>query len=171
MSSRIQFDPPDPVPAEENEEVVFFSDDTIRVTQKAILIGPPHNQAFAISQVIGVSHFKEKEGVFTFLGILLSFTALLISFVLFVNHNLIAGGIFTVFSLFVLKQTLSFDWFVALQFGGLNNQTLRMKNQDSAKTLAYCITRAMSHLPPPPPSGGEPVAYQPYFPNPVNSRN
>jgi hypothetical protein len=171
VSSRIHFDPPDPVPAEENEEVVFFNDGTIRVTQKAIFIGPPHNQAFAISQVIGVSHFKKGEGIFTLLGILVSLSAFIISAVLLANQNYIFCVIVAAFALYVLKQSITFDWQVALQFGGLNNQSLTMKNEDSAKTLAYCITRAMSHLPPPPPSGGEPVAYQPYFPNPVNSRN
>jgi hypothetical protein len=171
VSSRIQFDPPNPVPAEENEEVIFFNDGTIRVTQKAIFIGSPHNQAFSISQVIGVSHFKKGEGIGTIFGVLVSLVGFVISAVLLATHNYVLCAIFGAFALYVLTQSLTFDWQVALQFGGLNNQTLTMRSQKTATELSEAIMRAISHLPLPPPSGGEPVAYQPYFPNPVNSRN
>lgn len=171
MSSRIQFDPPDPVPAKENEEVVFFNDGTIRVTQKAIFIGSPHNQAFSISQVIGVSHFKKGEGIGAFFGFVIGLFALFISVVCIANDSYVFGVVLGAFGLFVLKNSRTSDWLVSLQFGGLNNHTLTMRSKKTATDLSEAIMRAISHLPPPPPSGGEPVAYQPYFPNPVNSLN
>lgn len=171
MSSRIQFDPPNPVPAEENEEVIFFNDGTIRVTQKAIIIGSPHNQAFAISQVIGVSYSKEKEGISTLFGIIIGFFVLFSSAACISNDSYLFGIVLGAFGLFMLKRSMTFAWCVSLKFAGLNNQTLFMKSKQHAVKLSDAITRAISHLPPPPPSGGEPVAYQPYFPNPANSLN
>lgn len=171
MSSRIQFDLPDPVRAEENEEVVFFSDGTIRVTQKAILIGAPHNQTFAISQVIGVSYSKEKEGMSTLFGIVIGVFALFSSAACVSNDSYVFGIVLGAFGLFMLKRSMTFAWCVSLKFAGLNNQNLFMKSKHHAVKLSNAITRAIGHLPPPPPSGGEPVAYQPYFPNPVNSLN
>ena len=50
MSSRIQFDQPDLTPNEEPAEAVFYDDGTIRVTQKMIVFGAPHNQAFAVRE-------------------------------------------------------------------------------------------------------------------------
>ena len=171
MSSRIRFDQPDLTPNEEPAEAVFYDDGTIRVTQKMIVFGAPHNQAFAVPQVIGVSRYKKEEGFSTFLGMLLFFSAFIISIALLHNRNYIAGIIFAVFGLYVLKQTLTFDWCVCLQFGGLNNHTLTMKSKEYAVELSDAIMNAINANQTPPPSGGTPVAYQPYFPRPVSSRN
>ena len=170
VSSRVQFDQPDLTPNEEPTEAVFYDDGTIRVTQKMIVFGAPHNQAFAVPQVIGVSHYKKEEGIFTVLGFLVSFSSLIISAVLAFNHNYIAAIIFAVFGLYVLKKTLTFDWCVCLQFGGLNNHTLTMKSKQYAVELSDAIICAINSNQTPPPSGGTPV-YQPYFPSPVSSRN
>lgn len=171
MSSRIQFDQPDLTPNEEPAEAVFYDDGTIRVTQKMIVFGAPHNQAFAVPQVIGVSHYKKEEGLSTFLGMLLFFSAFIISIALLHSRNYIAGIIFAVFGSYVLKQTLTFDWCVSLQFGGLNNHTLIMKSKQYAVELSDAIINAINSNQTQPPSGGSPVIYQPYFPSPVSSRN
>ena len=171
MSSRIQFDQPDLTPSEEPTEAVFYDDGIIRVTQRMIVIGAPQNQVFAVPQVIGVSRYKKEEGLSTFFGMLVFSAAFMISLALLLNHYYFTGIVFTVFAIYVLKQTLTFDWCVSLQFGGLNNHTLTMKSKQYAVELSDAIMNAINSNQLPPPSGGEPVAYQPYFPNPVNSRN
>ena len=171
MSSRIHFDSSHRAPSEENEEVVFFKDRTIRVTQKVILIGSPYNQAFAIPQIIGVSYSKEKETITTLFRIIIGGFALVCGVGFIANKSYVLGGVLAAFGLFKLKKALTFAWFVSLQFNGLGNQTLIMKSRRDAIKLCNAITLAISQMPPPPPSGGESVAYQPYFPSPVNSRN
>ncbi len=171
MSSRIQFDQPDLTPNEEPAEAVFYDDGTIRVTQKMIAIGAPHNQAFSVPQVIGVSYYQKEDGVLTFFGMLLFFIAAILATTFFCTRSYIAGGIFTVFGLYVIKKTLTYDWYVSLQFGGMNNHTLTMKTKQYAVELSNAIMAAINSNQTPPPSGGTPVTYQPYFPSPVSSRN
>ena len=169
MSSRIQFNTPNPSPSKESNEVVFFNDGTIRVTEKAIFLGAPYNQGFAISQLIGVSYFKEKIGLSAFWGFLVGLF-FLFSSVFFISDHLIFGIFLAVISFFVFKQTMSLAWYVALQFGGLNNHTLTMKSKHYAVELSDAILCAINSNQRPP-SGGETVSYQPYFPSPVSSRN
>ncbi len=171
MSSRIQFDQPDLTPSEEPTEAVFYDDGTIRVTQKMIVFGTPHNQAFSVPQVIGVSYYQKEDGVSTFFGMILFFIAAIISTAFLYNRNYIAGALFAVFGLYVIKKTLTYDWYVSLQFGGMNNHTLTMKTKQYAVELSNAIMAAINSNQTPPPSGGTPVAYQPYFPSPVSSRN
>ena len=97
--------------------------------------------------------------------------AFMISLALLFNHYYIGGIVFAAFGAYVLKETFTFDWCVSLQFGGMNNHTLTMKSKQYAVELSDAIMNAINSNQLPPPSGGEPVAYQPYFPNPVNSRN
>ena len=171
MSSRIQFDSPDLTPSEEPTEAVFYDDGAIRVTQRMIVIGPPQNQVFAVPQVIGVSRYQKEGGLSTFFGMSLFFIAFIISFTLLCNRFYITGIVFAAFGAYVLKETFTFDWCVSLQFGGMNNHTLTMKSKQYAVELSDAIISAINSNQLPPPSGGEPVAYQPYFPNPVNSLN
>jgi hypothetical protein len=171
MSSRIQFDQPDLTPNEESTEAVFYDDGTIRVTQKMIVFGAPHNQAFSVPQVIGVSYYQKEDGVCTFFGMLLFFIAAILATTFLCTRSYIAAGIFAVFGLYVIKKTLTYDWYVSLQFGGMNNHTLTMKTKQYAVELSNAIMAAINSNQTPPPSGGTPVTYQPYFPSPVSSRN
>lgn len=171
MSSRIKFDQPESTPNEEPAETVFYDDGTIRVTQKLIVFGAPHNQVFAVPQVIGVSCYQKEDGVCTFFGMMLFFLAAIISAAFFYNRNYIAGGIFAAFGLYVIKKTLTYNWYISLQFGGINNHTLTMKSKQYAVELSDAIINAINSNQAPPPSGGSPVIYQPYFPSPVGSRN
>jgi hypothetical protein len=171
VSSRIQFEQPDLTPNEEPAEAVFYDDGTIRVTQRMIVIGSPQNQAFAVPQVIGVSRYQKQGGLSTFFGMLIFFAAFMIGMALLYNHLYIIGIVFAVFGAYVLKETLTFDWCVSLQFGGLNNHTLTMKSKQYAVELSEAIMSAINSNSTPPPSGGETVSYQPYFPSPVNIRN
>lgn len=170
MSSRIQFAPPNPFPSEETNEVVFFNDGTIRVTQKGIFIGAPYNHGFAMSQVIGVSYFKENIGISAFFGILVGLF-FLFSSAFFISDHLVFGIFLGALGIFVFKKSISLAWFVSLQFGGLNNHTLTMKSRGYAVELSDAIMAAINSNQTPPPSGGTPVTYQPYFPSPVSSRN
>jgi hypothetical protein len=169
VSSRLQFNPLNSFPSEETNEVVFFNDGTIRVTQKAIFIGAPYNHGFAMSQVIGVSYFKEKIGFSAFFGFLVGLF-FLFSSVFFISDHLIFGIFLAAISFFVFKKSMSLAWYVAIQFGGLNNHTLTMKSKHYAVELSDAILCAINSNQRPP-SGGETVSYQPYFPSPVSSHN
>ena len=171
--SRVSFDP---IGAEPQPEAAmeYYNDGIVIVTKRFITLGAPYNQTYNIGAVLGVNYSEDTSGMLgRVMWIFLSVFGLLFGIVMAfqVKSYVMGAFIFAASSAIMYKCFAAFGkWSVQLQMGGLNNQTLNMKNQQSASDLAYCITRAMQdlHAPPDP---GQPVSYAPVFPDPVLTRN
>ena len=171
--SRISFDPIDdqPQPAAPTQ---YYNDGVVMVTRQLIILGPPYNQTYPIANLQGVRCAEDTTGmVGRVMWMFLSgFGILFGSVLMFSVDSPVMGGFFICASLAILYKCIRAfgKWYVELMLGGLNNQTLDMKKKEGAEYLAYCIRKAMQdlHTPPEP---GQPVAYQPVFPDPVLTRN
>jgi hypothetical protein len=172
--SRISFDPidaPEPQPTASSQ---YYNDGTVIVTRQLIILGPPYNQTYPIANLQGVRCAEDTTGmVGRVMWMFLSgFGILFGSVLMFSVDSPVMGGFFICASLAILYKCIRAfgKWYVELMLGGLNNQTLNMKKKEGAENLAYCIRKAMQdlHTPPEP---GQPVAYQPVFPDPVLTRN
>ena len=170
--SRIFFDPIDaqPQPA---AAIEYYYDGKTSVTKNMVTIGSPYNQAFNLATIHGVSHGRDNSGmIFRLMWFLLGLFGLLFGGILLSEDWTLTGGtIFLVgLGLCWLAVRNSARPFVELKFGGLNNFMLYMKKMDEAEALAVAIRMAMHDLNTPP-EPGQPVAYQPVFPDPVLTRN
>jgi len=176
--SRISFDPIDdqfiddqPQPAAATQ---YYNDGVVMVTRQLIILGPPYNQTYPIANLQGVRCAEDTTGIFgRVLWMFLSGFGILFGFVMMLQVNSpVMGAFFICASLAILYKCIRAfgNWYVELMLGGLNNQTLAMKKKEGAENLAYCIRKAMEdlHTPQDP---GQPVPYQPVFPDPVLTRN
>jgi len=170
--SRTSFDPLDATPQPE-AATEYYYDGTITVTRQFITLGEPYNQTYSISAIQGLSRGEEgAKGSSFYFWVSLSLLGLLFGASLLTNGSYAFG--FVIFSTFVVILyklcTKLTKHFIELKLGGLNNQILYMKKKEGAEYLLLCIRRAMQdlHAPPEP---GQPVAYQPVFPDPVLTRN
>ena len=171
--SRISFDPidaPEPQPAAPTQ---YYNDGTVTVTRQFITLGAPYNQTYNLAAIQGVSYGQEdKKFLGFFMWVFLSLFGLLFGGTLFAQKSYVLGFVIFFSSLAILyKMFVNFSkHFVELKLGGLNNQILYMKKKEGAEYLAFCIRKAMQdlHTPQEP---GQPVAYQPVFPDPVLTRN
>jgi len=170
--SRTSFDPIDATPQPE-AATEYYYDGKISVTKNMVTLGAPYNQAFNLATIHGVSHGRDNGGmIFRLMWFLLGLFGLLFGGILLSEDWTLTGGtIFMVgLGLCWLSVRNSARPFVELKFGGLNNTMLYMKKMDEAEALAVAIRMAMHDLNTPQ-DPGQPVPYQPVFPDPVLTRN
>jgi len=152
---------------------LYYYDDTISVTKNMVTLGAPYNQAFNLATIYGVSHGRDNGGmIFRLMWFLLGLFGLLFGGILLSENWTLTGGTIFIVGLVLcwLAVRNSARPFVELKFGGLNNTMIYMKRMDEAEALAVAIKMAMHDLNTPP-EPGQPVPYQPVFPDPVLTRN
>jgi hypothetical protein len=150
---------------------VYYNDGTLLITSQVVQFG---NKKFAIPAIHGVEWEKNKNfNVVTLLWTFLSLFGLLFGPILFTLKSyatsfIITGGSAAIlYKMYVGKPRCS----VLLKLGGLNNEVLSIKNEESAKHICDSIFQAISDHHTPPPEGGQPATFQPIFPSPVLLRN
>ena len=128
-------------------EKVFFDDGQVKVTESVITIGPPWNKVFAVTQIRGVTHGKNRStelsnSIFKLVGLILIFAGVL---------SLAAGftvgffaGVLTGIGVIWAREKLDAPYCVTLDFGNVwATEYLSTANERWAEALANAIQEAM----------------------------
>ena len=128
-------------------EKVFFDDGQVKVTESVITIGPPWNKVFAVTQIRGVTHGKNRStelsnSIFKLVGLILIFAGFL---------SLAAGftvgffaGVLTGIGVIWAREKPDAPYCVTLDFGNVwATEYLSTANERWAEALANAIQEAM----------------------------
>lgn len=128
-------------------ERVFFDDGQVKVTESLVTIGPPWNKAFAVAQICGVTHGKNRStelsnSIFKLVGTVLIFAGVL---------SLAAGftvgffaGVLTGIGVIWAREKPDAPYCVTLDFGDVwAKEYLSTANEAWAEALANAIQEAM----------------------------
>jgi len=130
-------------------ERVFFDDGQVKVTESLVTIGPPWNRVFAVSQIRGVSHGKNRSmdlsnSILKLVGMVLIFAGVL---------SMAAGfavgffaGVLTGIGVIWGRPKPDAPFCVALDFGDVwAKEYLSTANEAWARTVAAAVADAMRH--------------------------
>ena len=128
---------------------VFFDDGQVKVTESLVTIGPPWNKVFAVSQIRGVSHGKNRStdlsnSILKLVGMVLIFAGIL---------SLAAGftvgfvaGVLTGIGVIWGREKPDAPFCVTLDFGDVwATEHLSTKSQAWARAVAEAVTEAMRY--------------------------
>lgn len=130
-------------------EKVFFDDGQLKVTESLVTIGPPWNKTFAVSQIRGVTHGKNRSR-----GLLDAITRLLGMVLIFAGGlSLVAGftvgffaGVLTGIGVIWGIAKVDAPYSVNLDFGGVwATEYLSTKNPAWAEAVATAVAEAIRY--------------------------
>lgn len=130
-------------------ERIFFDDGQVKVTESLVIIGPPWNRAFAVSQIRGVSHGKNRSMdlsnsilklvgmVFIFAGVLSMAAGFVVGFF---------AGVLTGIGVIWGRPKPDAPYCVNLSLGDAwATEYLSTANEKWAETLAAAIAEAVGY--------------------------
>jgi len=128
---------------------VFFDDGQVKVTESVVTIGPPWNKAFAVAQICGVTHGKNRStelsnAIFKLVGTVLIFAGVL---------SLAAGftvgffaGVLTGIGVIWAREKPDAPYCVTLDFGNAwATEYLSTANERWAEAVAGAVMEAMRY--------------------------
>ncbi len=129
-------------------ERVFFDDGQVKVTESLVTIGPPWNRAFAVAQIRGVGHGRNRSNDLSNSLLKLVGTVLILAGVLSMAAGFTAGffaGVFTGIGVIWSRPKPDAPFCVTLDFGDVwAKEYLSTKNEAWAEALANAVVAAMS---------------------------
>ena len=133
----------------DGQERVFFDDGQVRVTDSLVTIGPPWNKAFAVSQICGVEHGKNRSteltnSILKLVGMILIFAGIL---------SLAAGftvgfvaGVLTGIGVIWNREKPDAAYCVTLDFGDVwAKEYLSTRSEAWAEAVAGAVAEAMRY--------------------------
>lgn len=128
-------------------ERVFFDDGQVKVTESLVTIGPPWNKAFAVAQIRGVTHGRNRSTDLSNSILKMVGTVLILAGVLSMAAGFIAGffaGVFTGIGLLWGREKPDAPFCVTLDFGDVwAAEYLSTKSEAWAEAVAGAVIEAM----------------------------
>lgn len=132
-------------------EKVFFDDGQVKVTESVIVIGPPWNKVFAVLQIRGVTHGKNRSTELSNLIGKLVGLALILAGVLSLAAGFTVGffaGVLTGIGVIWGREKPEAPYCVTLDFGTVwAKEYLSTANEAWAEAVATAVAEAMRFRP------------------------
>jgi hypothetical protein len=131
------------------DERVFFDDGQVKVTESLVTIGPPWNKGFAVSQIHGVTHGKNRSMELSDAILRLVGMVLMLAGVLSLAAGFTVGffaGVLTGIGVIWARAKPDAPFCVTLDFGDLwAKEYLSTANEAWAEAVATAVMEAMRH--------------------------